>query len=188
MKMTRIGVVVGILTLLVTGSLYAADGTITGITVSPANPMVNQAIEVTVQGTVTPGKQCEILFLKGDGTPQSLMGHAKSFPFKFGGQPYALFVYPKMGSYTIKVYSGDGKCTGTAQAEVKVGVKQITQVQSAMIPAVLNPCPQGWHKKSGSANSAFTCVPNMPIPKPQCPSGTSYFETECTVGCQTVIY
>jgi hypothetical protein len=112
----------------------AADGTITGITVTPANPGINKAIEVTVQGTITPGKQCSIIFLKGDGTPQSLVGHATSFPFKFGGEAYPLFVYSKAGTYTIKVYCGDGKCTGEAQAVVKVGLKMQSFPHDGAVP------------------------------------------------------
>ncbi len=188
MKMTRLGVICGVLMLLLAGSLWAADGTITGITVTPANPGINKAIEVTVQGTMTPGKQCSIIFLKGDGTPQSQVGHATSFPFKFGGEAYPLFVYSKAGIYTIKVYCGDGKCTGEAQAVVKVALKMQSFSHDGAVPVGPNPCPQGWHKKSGSANSAFTCVPNKPAQKPTCPSGTEYFENECTVGCQTIVY
>jgi len=112
----------------------AADGTITGITVTPANPEINKAIAVTVQGTITPGKQCSIIFLKGDGTPQSLVGHATSFPFKFGGVAYPLFVYSKAGTYTIKVYCGDGKCTGEAQAVVKVGLKMQSFPHDGAVP------------------------------------------------------
>lgn len=187
MKMTRLSVICGILMLLLAGSAWGADGTITGITVKPSNPEVNQAIEVTVQGTITPDKKCQIIFLKGDGTPQSQVGHATSFPFTFGGQAYPLFVYNKTGTYTVKVYSLDGKCTGGAQTVVKVTAKLKKVPTGGTVPVLQNPCPQGWHKKSGSANSAFTCVPNMPSQKLKCPPGTEYFETECTVGCQTVI-
>jgi hypothetical protein len=187
MKVTRLSVICGILMLLLAGSVWGADGTITGITVKPTNPGVNQAIEVTVQGTITPGKKCSIIFLKGDGTPQSQVGHATSFPFKFGGQAYPLFVYDKTGTYPVKVYSLDDKCTGKAQADVKVVAKLKKVLPGGAVPIGQNPCPQGWHKKSGSADSAYTCVPNKPTQKPQCTPGTEYFETECTVGCQVVI-
>lgn len=187
MKVTRFSVICGILMLLMAGNLWAADGTITGITVKPSNPEVNQPIEVTVQGTITPGKKCSIIFLKGDGTPQSQVGHATSFPFIFGGQPYPLFIYNKTGTYTIKVYSSDKNCAGGAQAVTKVAAKLKKILPGGVVPIGQNPCPQGWHKKTGSADSAFTCVPNMPAQKLKCPSGTEYFATECTVGCQIVI-
>jgi hypothetical protein len=184
MKMTRIIVLCGIL-MFMAGAVWAADGTITSISVTPASPKVNDSIQVTVQGTVAPGKKCQILFLKGDGTPQSQVGHATSFPFTFGG-PYPLFTYTKAGTYTIRVFCGDGKCTGEAQAVIKVMAK--LNAAAAAAQAFKDPCPQGWHKKSGSANSAYTCVPNMPSQKPQCPAHTQYFETECTVGCQSIPY
>jgi hypothetical protein len=184
MKMTRLGVICGILMFVLSGSLWATDGTITGITVNPTNPKINQAIEVTVNGTITPGKQCQILFVKGDGTPQSQVGYATSFPFKFGGQAYPLYTYSKAGTYTIMVYCGNPNCTGQAQATVKVmgTIKISAQAAKAVFH---NPCPAGWHKKSGEANGAFSCVPNKPAPI-QCPSGTSYYESECAVGCQIV--
>ncbi|RPI75521.1 MAG: hypothetical protein EHM45_14885 [Desulfobacteraceae bacterium] len=185
MKMTRIGVISGILMFALLGPLWAVDGTITGITVTPANPSINQAITVTVNGTITPGKKCQILFLKGDGTPQSQVGHATSFPFTFGGQAYPLYVYSKAGTYTIKVYCGNANCTGQAQATVTVKSKLAGIPKGPSLPVGANPCPPGWRKKSGEANGAFSCVPNKPT-KIQCPPGTAYYENECSVGCQVV--
>lgn len=188
MKMTRIIVLCGIL-MFMAGAVWAADGTITSISVTPASPKVGESIQVTVQGTaVAPGKKCQILFLKGDGTPQSQVGVVTSFPFTFGG-PYPLYTYTKAGTYTIRVFCGAnpyGTCTGEAQAVVKVKAKLEAGVAKKVLKA--DPCPPGWHKKSGSADSAYTCVPNMPRPKPQCPPHTLYFETECTVGCQAIPY
>jgi hypothetical protein len=187
MKMTRIIVLCGIL-MFMAGIVWAADGTITGITVTPASPKVGQSFQVTVQGTaIAPGKKCQILFLKGDGTPTSQVGVVTSFPFTFGGN-YPLYIYNTAGTYTIRVFSAAnpyGSCTGEVQAVVKV-LPKLEKVDKK-IHKVADPCPTGWHKKSGSADSAYTCVPNMPSPKPQCPAGTVYFETECTVGCQPVI-
>jgi len=187
MRVTKFSVIFGILMFFIAGSVWGADGTITNIIIKPENPEVHQPIEVTVQGTIAPGKKCQIIFLKGDGTPQSQVGHATSFPFTFGGQAYPLFIYDKTGTYTVKVYSLDGKCIGGAQDVVKVTARLKKIPSAGMVPVLQNPCPQGWHKKSGSASSAFICVPNVPSQKLKCPPGTEYFETECMVGCQTVI-
>jgi hypothetical protein len=188
MKMTRIIVLCGIL-MFMAGTVWGADGTITGITVTPANPTVGESFHVTVQGTaIAAGKKCQILFLKGDGTPTSQVGVVSSFPFTFGGN-YPLYIYNTAGTYTIRVFSASspyGSCTGEAQAVVKVRPKlQVGIAKNVATKA--NPCPPGWHKKSSEPSGAFICVPNMPSPKPQCPAGTQYFETECTVGCQVII-
>lgn len=175
----------------------AADGNITGITVTPMNPKPLEAITVVVNGTIAPGKNCGILFVKGDGTPQSLMGHPTSFPFTFGGQGYPLFVYNNPGTYTIKVYPDpyqkDAKCTGSGQVTIKVSNPPPApgvQINKGFVTAALgpDPCPQGWHKTQGSADGPFQCAPNKPTQKIQCPPKTQYFETECAIGCQQMLY
>ena len=181
---------------LAAGSALAADATVTGVTVTPTTLKPGDFVTVTVQGKInTPGKHCHLLFLKGDGTPQSLAGNPTSFPFTFAGQPYPLWVYKNPGTYTIKVF-GDmnhapSKCDGSAQATIKVEAPKFNAAATlGAKPGVMlmNPCPPGWHKTSGNANGAFTCVANKPVPKIQCPPKTQYFETECTIGCQAVIY
>jgi hypothetical protein len=171
---------------------FAADGNITGVSVTPANPKPGEPITVKVTGTITPGKTCQILFLKGDGTPQSLGKNATSFPATFGGDPYPLWIYNNPGTYTVKVYPSAGpsnNCTGSAQTTVKVSnpTPPTAGINTGVVVAMTNPCPQGWHKVSGQANGAFTCKPNKPAPI-QCPPKHQYFETECAVGCQQVIY
>ncbi len=99
------------------GSALAADPVVTGVTITPANPKVNEALSFKVTGTNTTGKPCRVLFLKGNGQPWSLAGNPTSFPFTFGG-PNAAYVYGKAGTYTFTV-KGDptapnAKCGGQA--------------------------------------------------------------------------
>jgi len=170
-----------------------ADIVITGVSVTPANPKPGEPIKITVtgSGTMAAGKTCQILFLKGDGTPQSLGANAPSVPVSFGGDPYPLWIYNNPGTYTVKVYPSSGvnnKCTGSAQTTVKVSnpINPSIGIKPGVM-AMTNPCPQGWHKVSGSADGAFTCKPNKPAPM-QCPPKHQWFENECAVGCQQIIY
>lgn len=171
---------------------FAADGNITGVTVTPSNPKPGDPITIKVTGTVKPGKSCQIIFLKGDGTPQSLGDNANSFPATFGGDPYPLWIYKNPGTYTVKVFASptvSGNCTGSAQTTVKVSNPTPTNLTLGVKPGMVlaNPCPQGWHKVSGNADGAFSCKPNKPAPI-QCPPKHQYFESDCAVGCQQVIY
>ena len=184
MKMKRISVLCGIL-MFMAGAVWAADGTITSISVTPASPKVNESIHVTVQGTgPVPGKKCQIVLVLGDGSPMTQKGVISSFPYTFDTH------YDKSGTFTMLVFSGAnlyGTCTGEAQAVVKVKAKLDAGVAKKVLKA--DPCPPGWHKKSyDPVYDAFTCVPNMPRPKIQYPPHTLYFETECTVGCQAIPY
>jgi hypothetical protein len=182
---------------LLVGSAIAADATVTGITVTPTVLKPGDYVTIKVDGKInTPGKHCHLLFLKGDGTPQSLAGNPTSFPYTFAGSGAPLWVYKNPGTYTIKVY-GDmnhmpSKCDGSAQATIKVETPPKTigniQMPGAAVISMGDPCPQGWHKTSGSAGNAFTCAPKKPIQKIQCPPKTQYFETECAIGCQQMIY
>jgi hypothetical protein len=167
---------------------FAADPVVTGVTITPANPNVNQALSIKVTGTNTTGKPCRVLFLKGDGQPWSLAGNPTSFPFTFGG-PYPAYVYGKAGTYTFTV-KGDptapnAKCGGEAKVTVKVGTTVV--INPGSIGMMPNPCPAGWHKKDGTASGAYTCVPNKP-PKQQCPPKHEWFESDCAVGCRQLIY
>lgn len=170
-------------------SALAADPVVTGVSITPANPKVNEALSITVNGTNTTGKPCRVLFLKGDGQPWSLAGNPAVFPFKFGG-PNAAYVYGKAGTYTFTV-KGDStainaKCGGEAKVTVKVGGTVMIKpgIGFGFGP---NPCPAGWRKKDGTAGGAYTCVPNKP-PKQQCPPKHEWFESECAVGCRQLIY
>ncbi len=63
----------------------------------------------------------------------------------------------------------------TAQSGVKVG-------KAGKLKAVM-PCPSGWKMVSGSyATGQYTCKPKKPKPI-KCPGSSTYFETECSVGC-----
>jgi hypothetical protein len=185
-------VCLGALLLLSSAAALAVDGTITGVTVTPANPKPGEPITVKVTGNVAAGKSCQLFFLKGDGTPWSLGGNATSFPYSFGGDPYPLWIYSTPGTYTVQVKTTVGpgnNCTGTVQTTIKVANPAPSNLGIGIKPgiALLNPCPQGWHKVSGSADGAFTCKPNKPAPM-QCPPKHQWFESECAVGCQQVIY
>jgi hypothetical protein len=181
--------------MLALASTALADGVITGVTVTPANPKPGDPITIKVNGTGTipAGKVCQIIFLKGDGTPQSLGANATSFPASFGGDPYPLWIYNNVGTYTVKVYPSPGpnnKCTGSAQTTVKVANPTPNNASIGLkggVAVLANPCPQGWYKVSGDANGAFTCKPNKPAPM-QCPPKHQWVETECSVGCQQIIY
>jgi hypothetical protein len=182
---------------LAAGSALAADATVTGITVTPTTLKPGDHITVTVQGKINkPGAYCTVDFLKGDGTPWSLAGNPTSFPYTFGGVGYPLWTYNNPGTYKITVRGGSHpatQCDGvvTATINVQAPLKPVGTVQLPGKPVVMNmgdPCPPGWHKTSGSAGSAFTCAANKPMPKIQCPPKTQYFETECAIGCQAIIY
>jgi hypothetical protein len=192
MKINKYSAVVGAVFVVCTSGAMAADGMITGVTVTPANPKPNEAITVKVTGTVTGPKKCRILFVKGDGTAQSQVGFA-DFPLTFGGQPYPLYVYSQPGTYTVKVLPSNGPndavCTGSAQTTVKVSAPlAVGTIKPGIVVLGANPCPPNWHKVSGSADGAFTCKPNKPATKIQCPPKTQYVETDCEVGCQQIIY
>jgi hypothetical protein len=182
---------------LAAGSALAADATVTGITVTPTILKPGDHISVTVQGKINkPGAYCTVDFLKGDGTPWSLAGNPTSFPFTFGGVGYPLWTYSKPGTYKITVRGGSHpatQCDGVVSTTIVVQApapKPIGGIQLQGKPVVMmgDPCPPGWHKTSGSAGSAFTCAANKPIQKIQCPPKTQYFETNCAIGCQQVIY
>lgn len=178
---------------LLVGSAIAADATVTGITVTPTVIKPGGVVNVKVDGKInTPGKHCHLLYLKGDGQPQTLVGNPTSFPFSFTTQSYA-----NPGTYTLKVFGSmthmPSKCDGSAQATIKVEAPPPKPIGGFQMPGsgvmtMGDPCPQGWHKTSGSAGSAFTCAPKKPIQKIQCPPKTQYVETDCMVGCQQIIY
>lgn len=57
-------------------------------------------------------------------------------------------------------------------------------------PTTVQPCPIGWHVKSGTpGQSRYTCVPDKPAPI-KCPAGYKYFdnsEAGCFVGCNEIV-
>lgn len=98
---------------------------VTSISVAPSTPKINEKVKITVSGHLPPGKTCRLVYLRGDGTPQSNLGVATSFPFSWK-ESYHWHSYSKAGTYTIKVW-GDPKdlnhpCSGKAEATVKVGL------------------------------------------------------------------
>ena len=76
-----------------------------------------------------------------------------------------------------------------AFAAEKIGVKPTTAQSVTNLP-ILNPCPTGWHVKSGTpGKSRYSCVPDKPAPI-KCPAGYIYFdnsEAGCFVGCNEII-
>jgi hypothetical protein len=46
-------------------------------------------------------------------------------------------------------------------------------------------CPNGWHKKTGTGQEVFRCMPNQPAMP--CPDGWEYYFDGCEVGCNKKI-
>ena len=86
-----------------------ADGAVTSISVTPTLVEPNEYVTVKAFGNVPQGKQCRVLFQRGDGTPQSLMGY-------IGVQPYAetKFSFNTTGIYEVWVW---GEKTGVAHLQ-----------------------------------------------------------------------
>ncbi len=160
------------------GSVYATDWKITGYI--PQNVAANKAYKtVTING--------------------SFSGYRKGHKVKIGTGGKVLYdlssqiivwtlgqvkvVLPKSippGKYWLAIYtSGD-------QLLVK-GDETFEVIKKIRLVLPKPRCPQGWKLKPGSVDykkGSFECVPVKP--KLNCPDGTTYFETDCSIGCQPV--
>ncbi|MDB5806241.1 MAG: hypothetical protein JWN73_3563 [Betaproteobacteria bacterium] len=132
-----------VLCLLAAGAAQAENnGNITTMTVSNPKPKVGEAVTVTINGTLTPGKGCHL----GGGTvsPYKDLGVITSLPVTLT----QTFSFPVAGPNYIHVYPGttdpDNMCTMTGPGSVKVDVGaaagNITAVSaSTMTPVVGQP-------------------------------------------------
>lgn len=162
-------------------------GKVESVTIDKPVLKVGEKYTLTVSGLQPLGAPCNMAVSIDGGVMWSPLGDATVFPF-YGapGGVYATFKNP--GNYTIKV-QGTQKpgavCDGSASVNVKV--EPALTVNPAAVAVALSPCPAGWHG-SAQPSGAFTCKPNKPATKIQCPPKTQYFETDCEIGCQQVIY
>jgi len=84
------------------------------------------------------------------------------------------------GKYWLAIYAPND------QLLVK-GPETFTVYRKIRVVKPIYMCPQGWKLKPGSVDykrGSFECVPVKP--KLNCPDGTTYFETDCSIGCQPV--
>jgi type 1 fimbria pilin len=109
------------LCLLAAGAAQADNnGNITTMTVSNPKPKVGEAVTVTINGTLLPGKGCHIA--GGTVSPYQDLGVITSLPITLP----QTFSFPNAGPNYIHVYPGtldaDNMCTMTGPGMVKVDV------------------------------------------------------------------
>jgi len=98
----------------------AAGGNITSLSASTLTPMVGQAVTITLNGQLDPGKKCHIA--GGAVSPYKDLGLISSLP----GVVSTTFTFDKPGPVYLHVYPGtedkDNLCTQTGTGSVKLEV------------------------------------------------------------------
>jgi hypothetical protein len=194
MSMKKLASFVFLTATLLAADAFAAEGTITSVTTDPVKPKPGEAFKLTVNG-INPGPAGCTMDIIFPGKPLSRLGTAYSFPYNsspdFTSAGWLMF--PNPGTYQIKIVgskTADSNCQGSATVTVKVDAPAINGVAlsaAAGMGITGSPCPSGWHG-AAQASGAVNCTPNKPATKMTCPPKTQYFETECAVGCQQIIY
>lgn len=166
-----------------------AATTLTGVTVSPANPKVGEEVKITVNGTLE-SANCGIRMEYGN--PD--MPREEFVLADKGGQlPLTITkIFSKPGTYKIEALGRKvGKltfgCEGNASTMVTVAAAGKAMATSSAAPMpIAAACPDGWDMISGQKDPSkgFTCAPKKPAVKLDCGKGLAYFEKDGLIGCK----
>ena len=160
---------------------------ITSMKIEKRKLKVNEKVKITIYGVLPAGKKCRMIYTRGDGTPKSLFGVAKKFPFVL--TPYYAPSYKKPGTYTITVWGDTTLPNNGCLGKVSVKVTVASKIKMGKVTKLFSsPCPKGWKLKARYASGAYTCVPKPPRTPLKCPPKTQYFKTDCAIGCKPVPY
>lgn len=166
-----------------------ATTTLTGISISPANPKVGEPVSITVNGTLE-SANCGIRMEYGN--PD--MPREEFVLSDKGGQlPFTISkTFSKPGTYKIealgrKVGMLIFGCEGNVSTLVTVAAAGRTAMPSA--PSAMpmaGACPDGWNMISGQRDPSkgFTCAPMKPMVKMDCGPWLTYFEKDGLIGCK----
>lgn len=171
--------------------LSLAATTLTGVTVSPANPKAGEEVKITVNGALETAN-CGIRMEYGSpDMPREefvLSDKGGQFPFTISK------TFSKPGTYKIEALGRKvGKltfgCDGNASTMVTVAVAGKSAAASSAPAApmpVAGACPEGWGMISGQKDPSkgFTCAPNRPALKLDCGPWLTYFEKDGLMGCK----
>jgi len=173
-----VSILVAALSLGMVGLVHATDWQITGYI--PQSVSVGKAYKtVTINGsfsTYREGRKVKI----GAGGKVIYDLSSRIIVWTLGQVKVVLPGAISTGQYWLAIYTPDDQLLVKGPETLKV-------VKTVRFVPINYRCPQGWVLKSGSVNykkGSFECVPKKQ--KLQCPSGTTYYETECTIGCQAV--
>lgn len=171
----------------VTGSAFAVQGGIEGISASPNPAKVGQPVKITVTGDTSESTLCGLLTIFGDGKDERSSVGGKDGPFP----KTATYTYAKPGTYIVKA---EGRkvgmsfgCPGTAEAKLVVEAAPVAAAAPAKPSGPA--CPEGYNMKGkvGKAGD-FTCTAGKGAKKPEkvmdCADGLEYFQTKTTLGCR----
>ena len=184
----KIATLTAALLIVATGSAFAVQGGIEGISAQPNPAKAGQPVKITVTGDTSESTLCGLLTIFGDGKDERSSVGGKDGPFP----KTATYTYAKPGTYIVKA---EGRkvgmsfgCPGTAEA--KLVVEAAPAAAPAKGGAAAGPaCPEGY-KMKGKAGKAgdFTCTAGKGAPKPEkvmdCGDKLEYFQTKSTLGCR----
>ena len=169
-----------------------ATTTLTGVTVSPANPRVGEEVKITINGNVE-SSNCGIRMEFGSGD----MPREEFVLSDKGGQlPLTISkTFSKPGTYKIEALGRKvGKLTFRCQGDVSTMVTVTAAGKPATMSGGAAPmpmhmagaCPDGWGMIAGQKDPSkgFTCAPNRPATKLDCGSWLTYFEKDGLMGCR----
>ena len=171
-----------------------AATTLTGVTVSPANPRVGEEVKITINGTVE-SANCGIRMEFGSA---DLPREEFILSDKGGQLPVTISkTFNKPGTYKVEALGRKvGKltfgCEGNAATMVTVSPagKSAMPAPRASAGASAMPiaaaCPDGWGMIAGQKDPSkgFTCAPNKPSAKLDCGPWLTYFEKDGLMGCK----
>ena len=168
-----------------------AATTLTGVSVSPANPRVGEEVKITVNGALE-SANCGIRMEYGN---PDMPREDFVLSDKGGQLPFTITkTFSKPGTYKIEALGRKvGKltfgCEGNASTMVTVvaaGKAAATSSTAAAPMPMATACPDGWHMIAGQKDPSkgFTCAPMKPAVKMDCGKGMAYFEKDGLIGCK----
>ena len=169
--------------LLASSAIYAA--TITGVTVSPTTARAGEPVTITIFGDAE-NPNCGIRLQFNDVLPTEEFSLAD----RGGVLPLTLSrIFPKTGTIKIEALGRKvGRFTFGCQGEAASVLTVQAGGVAAAVPAGVGAgvCPAGWEMISGQRDPSqgFTCAPQRPSTRIECPRGLSYFENDGLLGCK----
>lgn len=169
--------------LLASSAIHAA--TITGVTVSPTTARVGEPVTITIFGDGE-NPNCGIRLQFNDVLPTEEFSLAD----RGGTLPLTLSrIFPKAGTIKIEALGRKAgpltfRCQG--EATTVLNVQAGAAVATTATQSAATACPPGWDMISGQQNPSqgFTCAPQRPATRIECPRGLSYFENDGLLGCK----
>jgi len=186
-----------LLFILIALPLHAALATtLTGLTISPANPRVGEEVKITINGTVD-SANCGIRMEFG----ATDMPRDEFVLSDKGGQlPLTISkTFSKPGTFKIEALGRKvGKltfgCEGSVSTMLTVAAAGRAAPMGSTAPmgsvathnAMAGACPDGWEMISGQKDPSkgFTCAPRMPASRLDCGPWLAYFEKDGLMGCK----